>query len=97
MGSRAVDQRAYLSRVRAGRMGHVFLKRVIDNRIKLPISQRWKETRDFQATVQHDQIVIEALGRVSSRATIRARLRFRRSRPPEGLRLQAPAAVAGGL
>jgi ATP-dependent Clp protease ATP-binding subunit ClpA len=42
--------------------GARFLKRVIDDRIKLPISQRWKETRDFQATVQDDQIVIEALG-----------------------------------
>src|SRR5207244_4092049 len=42
--------------------GARFLKRVIDNRIKLPISQRWKETRDFQATVQDDQIVLEALG-----------------------------------
>jgi len=42
--------------------GARFLKRVIDDRIKLPLSQRWKESRDFQATVQDDQVVLEALG-----------------------------------
>jgi ATP-dependent Clp protease ATP-binding subunit ClpC len=42
--------------------GARFLKRVIDDRIKLPVSQRWKETRDFLATVQGDQVVIEACG-----------------------------------
>src|SRR5262249_39878908 len=42
--------------------GARFLKRVIDDRIKLPISQRWKEGRHFRATVEDDQLVIEPVG-----------------------------------
>jgi ATP-dependent Clp protease ATP-binding subunit ClpA len=42
--------------------GARFLKRVIDDRIKLPLSQRWKESREFLATVQDDQVMVESLG-----------------------------------
>jgi ATP-dependent Clp protease ATP-binding subunit ClpA len=42
--------------------GARFLKRVIDARIKLPLSQQWKESDAFRARVQDDQIVIEVLG-----------------------------------
>jgi ATP-dependent Clp protease ATP-binding subunit ClpA len=42
--------------------GARFLKRVIDDRIKLPLSQRWKEANAFRATVQDEAIVIEAVG-----------------------------------
>ena len=39
--------------------GARFLKRVIDDTIKLPISQRWKDGNHFHATVRDDRIVIE--------------------------------------
>jgi ATP-dependent Clp protease ATP-binding subunit ClpA len=39
--------------------GARFLKRVIDSAIKLPISQRWTEGRDFTVVVKEDQIAIE--------------------------------------
>jgi len=42
--------------------GARFLKRVIDDRIKLPLSQRWKEANSFTASVQDDQIVLETAG-----------------------------------
>jgi ATP-dependent Clp protease ATP-binding subunit ClpA len=42
--------------------GARFLKRVIDDKIKLPLSQRWKEASAFRATMADDQIVIEAVG-----------------------------------
>jgi ATP-dependent Clp protease ATP-binding subunit ClpA len=42
--------------------GARFLKRVIDDRIKLPLSQRWKEANHFRAALEDDQIVIEAVG-----------------------------------
>ena len=42
--------------------GARFLKRVIDARIKLPLSQQWKESNAFRATLQGDQIVVEAVG-----------------------------------
>ena len=42
--------------------GARFLKRVIDDRIKLPLSQQWKEANSFRATVRDEQIVIEANG-----------------------------------
>jgi ATP-dependent Clp protease ATP-binding subunit ClpA len=42
--------------------GARFLKRVIDARIKLPLSQHWKESNAFRATLQDDQIVIEVVG-----------------------------------
>jgi ATP-dependent Clp protease ATP-binding subunit ClpA len=40
--------------------GARFLKRVIDDRIKLPLSQQWKEANAFKATVRDDQVVLEA-------------------------------------
>ena len=40
--------------------GARFLKRVIDDRIKLPLSQRWKEANSFRATVRDGQVVVEA-------------------------------------
>jgi ATP-dependent Clp protease ATP-binding subunit ClpA len=42
--------------------GARFLKRVIDDRIKLPLSQHWKETNAFRVTLRDDQIVVEAAG-----------------------------------
>jgi ATP-dependent Clp protease ATP-binding subunit ClpA len=39
--------------------GARFLKRVIDERIKLPISARWKEGSHFEVTVQGTQVVVE--------------------------------------
>jgi ATP-dependent Clp protease ATP-binding subunit ClpA len=42
--------------------GARFLKRVIDDRIKLPLSQQWKEANSFKATVRDGQVVLEAAG-----------------------------------
>ena len=42
--------------------GARFLKRVIDDRIKLPLSEQWKEANSFRCTVRDDQIVIESVG-----------------------------------
>jgi ATP-dependent Clp protease ATP-binding subunit ClpA len=42
--------------------GARFLKRVIDDRIKLPLSQQWKESNAFRATIKDDTLVIEAAG-----------------------------------
>jgi ATP-dependent Clp protease ATP-binding subunit ClpA len=42
--------------------GARFLKRVIDDRIKLPLSQQWKEANSFRAFLEGDRIVIEAVG-----------------------------------
>jgi ATP-dependent Clp protease ATP-binding subunit ClpA len=42
--------------------GARFLKRVIDDRIKLPLSERWKESGAFRATVRDGVIAIEAVG-----------------------------------
>jgi ATP-dependent Clp protease ATP-binding subunit ClpA len=39
--------------------GARFLKRVIEERLKLPISQRWTEGRDFVADVRDGRVVIE--------------------------------------
>jgi hypothetical protein len=42
--------------------GARFLKRVIDDRIKLPLSQRWKEANSFRVTVADGQVVLETAG-----------------------------------
>ena len=42
--------------------GARFLKRVIDDRIKLPLSQQWKEANTFRATLQDGQFVLEPVG-----------------------------------
>jgi ATP-dependent Clp protease ATP-binding subunit ClpA len=42
--------------------GARFLKRVIDDRIKLPLSQRWKEANAFRVTLMDDQITVETAG-----------------------------------
>jgi ATP-dependent Clp protease ATP-binding subunit ClpC len=42
--------------------GARFLKRVIDEQIKLPLSQRWKEANSFRATVRDDRLEIETAG-----------------------------------
>ena len=39
--------------------GARFLKRVIDDKIKLPISQQWKNGRDFIVRVKDDAVVVE--------------------------------------
>jgi ATP-dependent Clp protease ATP-binding subunit ClpA len=40
--------------------GARFLKRVIDDRIKLPLSQQWKEANSFRVAVRDGQVVVEA-------------------------------------
>ena len=40
--------------------GARFLKRVIDDRIKLPLSQQWKDASAFSATVRDGRVMIEA-------------------------------------
>ncbi len=42
--------------------GARFLKRVIDDQIKLPLSQRWKDSNHFRAAVKDGQLVVEAAG-----------------------------------
>jgi ATP-dependent Clp protease ATP-binding subunit ClpA len=42
--------------------GARFLKRIIDDRVKLPISERWKEANTFKATLRDGQVVIEVTG-----------------------------------
>jgi ATP-dependent Clp protease ATP-binding subunit ClpA len=42
--------------------GARFLKRVIDDKVKLPISQRWKEVNQFRVAVSDDQLVVHAVG-----------------------------------
>jgi ATP-dependent Clp protease ATP-binding subunit ClpA len=42
--------------------GARFLKRVIDDRVKLPISQQWKDVTQFRAVLEADQVVIEPVG-----------------------------------
>jgi ATP-dependent Clp protease ATP-binding subunit ClpA len=42
--------------------GARFLKRVIDDRIKLPLSQRWKEANAFRVVMKDDQVVVETVG-----------------------------------
>ena len=39
--------------------GARFLKRVIDERIKLPISSRWKEGSHFQVRVREGEVVVD--------------------------------------
>jgi len=42
--------------------GARFLKRIIDDRIKLPLSQTWKEANAFRVTVKNDEVTVEAAG-----------------------------------
>jgi hypothetical protein len=35
---------------------------VIDDRIKLPLSQHWKEANAFRVTLRDDQVAVEAVG-----------------------------------
>jgi hypothetical protein len=42
--------------------GARFLKRVIDDQIKLPLSQHWKEAATFRAVLRDNQIAVEAVG-----------------------------------
>jgi ATP-dependent Clp protease ATP-binding subunit ClpA len=42
--------------------GARFLKRAIDDRIKLPVSRQWKEAHAFRAVVRDEAIVVEATG-----------------------------------
>jgi ATP-dependent Clp protease ATP-binding subunit ClpA len=39
--------------------GARFLKRVIDERIKLPISERWKESARFEVVVRDGELAVE--------------------------------------
>jgi ATP-dependent Clp protease ATP-binding subunit ClpA len=42
--------------------GARFLKRVIDDKVKLPISQRWKEANQFRVGLREDQLVVDPVG-----------------------------------
>ena len=42
--------------------GARFLKRVIDDRIKLPLSLRWKEANSFRVALRDDKIEVEIVG-----------------------------------
>jgi ATP-dependent Clp protease ATP-binding subunit ClpA len=42
--------------------GARFLKRVVDDQIKMPVSQQWKESNTFRAVVRGDRIVVESVG-----------------------------------
>ncbi|MGH8189023.1 MAG: hypothetical protein ACREUC_20870, partial [Steroidobacteraceae bacterium] len=42
--------------------GARFLKRVIDDKVKLPVSQRWKEVNQFRVSVRDDQLVVDPVG-----------------------------------
>ena len=42
--------------------GARFLKRVIDDRIKLPLSQSWKDANAFRVSLREDQVTLEAVG-----------------------------------
>jgi ATP-dependent Clp protease ATP-binding subunit ClpA len=42
--------------------GARFLKRVIDDRIKLPISQQWKDANCFRVSLRDEQVVVESVG-----------------------------------
>jgi ATP-dependent Clp protease ATP-binding subunit ClpA len=42
--------------------GARFLKRVIDDKVKLPVSQRWKEVNQFRVSVREDQLVVDPVG-----------------------------------
>jgi ATP-dependent Clp protease ATP-binding subunit ClpA len=42
--------------------GARFLKRVIDEKIKLPISERWNSSVCFEVRLQDDQVVVDAAG-----------------------------------
>jgi ATP-dependent Clp protease ATP-binding subunit ClpA len=46
--------------------GARFLKRIIDDRIKLPLSQQWKLANSFRATVRDGQVVVETGPRLVS-------------------------------
>ena len=43
--------------------GARFLKRVIDDAIELPISQRWKDANHFRVTMENDRIMIASTAR----------------------------------
>ncbi len=45
--------------------GARFLKRFIDEQVKLPITARWKEGMHFEVKVEHEQVVVvPALARI---------------------------------
>jgi len=42
--------------------GARFLKRVIDEQIKLPISERWKEASNFDVVIRDGRLMVEVPG-----------------------------------
>ena len=52
--------------------GARFLKRVIENKIKLPISQRWTEGEEFTATVRDGRVEIDVVSGKGEFATLAA-------------------------
>jgi len=41
--------------------GARFLKRVIDDRIKLPLSQKWKDASSFRARIEDGAVVVQPM------------------------------------
>ena len=52
--------------------GARFLKRVIEDRIKLPISQRWSEGSQFIADLREGSVTIDVTGALDPMATLAA-------------------------
>ncbi|MFB3853355.1 MAG: AAA family ATPase [Vicinamibacterales bacterium] len=52
--------------------GARFLKRVIDDEIKLPISQRWREGSEFRVRVVSGEIVVQTSGKPAGEAAVLA-------------------------
>jgi ATP-dependent Clp protease ATP-binding subunit ClpA len=48
--------------------GARFLKRVVDERIKLPISEKWKDGAHFEVTVVDGQVVVEPASKLMTAA-----------------------------
>jgi ATP-dependent Clp protease ATP-binding subunit ClpA len=46
--------------------GARFLKRVIDDQIKLPISERWRDASSFDVVVRDGQLAVEAAGAIAT-------------------------------
>jgi ATP-dependent Clp protease ATP-binding subunit ClpA len=48
--------------------GARFLKRVVDERIKLPISERWKDGDLFEVCVEGDEVVVRSSSKLLTAA-----------------------------
>jgi ATP-dependent Clp protease ATP-binding subunit ClpC len=67
--SLTIDQEAIEKIVDQGHSlayGARFLKRVIDNQIKLPLSRQWKRSSRFHVKLKENEVVVEALNGIKS-------------------------------